>query len=136
MANNIQQVKRTKLFVGYSTLDRPKFQYKLYDIDLIKRDLLNQFMTPRGARVMLPNFGCIIWELLFEPFTNAVREEIVADAKRVVKSDPRVELVSVNVTSGQQSLIIQMLLNYVPFNVTDSLYVEFKRNTQNMNLLT
>ena len=37
-----------------------------------KSNLINLIMTRKGERVMQPEFGCDIWELLFEPISEDV----------------------------------------------------------------
>lgn len=55
-------------------------------------------MTAPGERVMRPNFGCRIWELMFEPI-NANTLGLMAEAVReaVARWEPRVVLESVRV---------------------------------------
>ena len=52
------------IFKGFSTIDKIRAPYSLFDQELIKRDLLNEFQTRRGERLMKPNFGSIIHDLL------------------------------------------------------------------------
>ena len=55
-------------------------------------------ITAPGERVMRPQFGCRIWELLFEPInanTLGLMSEAVRDA--VSQWEPRVDLEDVNV---------------------------------------
>lgn len=124
MANRLQ---RNKIFIGFSTVDQTVPSTRLYDIELVKRDLQNHFMTSLGERVMKPNFGSIIWDLLFEPFTETVRQQIIADVQRVIKSDPRVELINLNVTNEEYGITVEAVLQYQPFAVLDTLYVRYVR---------
>ncbi len=55
------------IFRGFSTVDKVKAPFALSDMDLVKRDLLNEFNNRKGERVMRQNFGCIVWELLMNP---------------------------------------------------------------------
>ena len=48
------------IFKGFSTVDKIRAPYSLFDQELIKRDLLNEFHTRKGERLMKPNFGSII----------------------------------------------------------------------------
>jgi len=51
------------IFKGFSTVNKVKAPYTLTDMALVKQDLLNEFNTRKGERVMRPNFGSIIWDL-------------------------------------------------------------------------
>ena len=67
-------------FIGFNTVGRLFPPFKLTDVDLVKRDLLNHFNTRRGERVMNPEFGTIIYDLLMDPqdpqTRNALLQEI------------------------------------------------------------
>ena len=52
---------------GLSTVDKVRAPYTLVDSALVKRDLLNTFYTKKGERLMRPNYGSIIWDLLMNP---------------------------------------------------------------------
>ena len=66
--------------------------------DDINASIRMVIITAPGERVMRPQFGCRIWELLFEPInanTLGLMSEAVRDA--VSQWEPRVELEDVNV---------------------------------------
>ena len=115
-------------FVGFSTnAVTNQSGWTLFDVELIKRDLLNEFMTPMGARLMLPTYGTIIWNLLFEPLTEAIQDEIREDAQRIVKHDTRVLWKSYTITQFQNGIRLDILLDFVPFDTVTTLSVEFDR---------
>ena len=131
MASNqsglVQQTRNTKrpYFVGFNTVGQPTPPYSLTNVDLIKRDLNNQFATPMGARVMLPTFGTRIYEYLFDPFDEYTKNTIIEDAVRVIQSEPRVELIGIDVYQEDQALNIIMNLLFKPESITDSMFVTF-----------
>ena len=120
-----KRVTRTPFFVGFNTVNQPNPPYSLTNLELVKRDILNHFATPMGSRVMLPSFGTRIFEYLFDPFDEYTRNAIIEDAVRVVGSDPRVELVSVDVFQEDQALNVIMVVLFKPESVTDNLFVTF-----------
>ena len=119
------QITRKPYFVGFSTVDHPSPPYSLTNIDLVKRDILNQFATPLGSRVMLPSFGTSIYEMLFDPFDEYTKNIIIEDAVRVVQSEPRVDLVSIDVYQEDQALNVIMVLLFKPESITDNMFVTF-----------
>ena len=90
-ANAVQQqvTKTNQFYVGFSTQNPSNTTSKLYDLDLITQDILNQFNTRKGERVMNPTFGSIIWDLLMEPMTPQTKEALNTDIMTICKSDPR-----------------------------------------------
>lgn len=131
MASNqrglVQQTRVTRrpYFVGFNTVGQPNPPYSLTNIDIVKRDILNQFSTPMGSRVMLPNFGTNIYNYLFDPFDEYTKGAIIEDAVRVVQSDPRVQFVSIDVYQSEQALTVALVLLFVPESITDNLFVSF-----------
>ena len=104
------------------------------DLDLIKRDLINHFYTRKGERVMRPDFGCIIWDLLFEPMTADVVTQIVDDATSIVQLDNRVQLQNINLVEQDHGIQLQMNLYYAPLNIVDEFQVAFdRRNVESTN---
>ena len=118
-------VNRKPYFIGFNTVNKPTPPYSLTNIELVKRDIYNQFATPLGSRVMLPGFGSRIYDYLFDPFDNYTKNAIIEDAVRVVSDDPRVELVSIDVYQKDQALNIALVLLFKPESVTDDLFVIF-----------
>lgn len=119
------RITRKPYFVGFNTVGQPTPPYSLTNIEIVKRDINNQFATPMGSRVMLPLFGTRIYEYLFDPFDEYTKNAIIEDAVRVVQSDPRVALVSIDVFQEDQALNIVMVLLFQPESVTDNMFVTF-----------
>ena len=69
------KIKQNQFYVGYSSVNNDSGITKLYDFDLIKQDIINHFHTRKGERVMNPTFGTIIWDVIFDPFTDDRSEE-------------------------------------------------------------
>lgn len=120
-----KRITRKPYFVGFNTVGQPNPPYSLTNIDIVKRDINNHFATPMGSRLMMPNFGTRIYEYLFDPFDEYVKNAIIEDAVRVVQSDPRVEIVSIDVFQEDQALTVVMVLLFKPESITDSMFVTF-----------
>lgn len=129
----VQRTTRKPYFVGFNTVDNLQPPYSLTNIELIKRDIMNHFSTRVGERVMLPNYGTRIYDMLFDPFDEYTKNAIIEDAVRVVKSEPRVELVSVNVYQQDQTLSVALSLLFKPESVTDNLFVTFSLKDKESN---
>jgi phage baseplate assembly protein W len=123
----------TKVFYGFSTLDTNSKQQSFADVALIERDLYNHFNTLPGERVMMPSYGCNIWNLLFEPYDDAVVQSVIAEATRVVNSDSRVVLQSITVKQFNQGILVQMQLFYQPYGVINSFSVTFDQAAVNLD---
>ena len=113
------------IFKGLNTVDQIRAPYTLTDVDLIKRDLLNEFYTKKGERVMRPNFGSIIWDLVMNPQDEFTEQEVREDIERIIAKHSRVELVDITVFSSDKSIRADITLNYVILDSTDVLYLEF-----------
>ena len=116
---------RKPYFVGFNTVGQPNPPYSLTNIELVKRDINNHFATPIGSRVMLPTFGTNIYNYLFDPFDEYTKNAIVEDAVRVIQSEPRVELVTIDVFQEDQALTVAMVLLFKPESITDNMFVTF-----------
>lgn len=119
------------LYRGFSTVGRYK-KFRITDIDLIKQDLLNHFNIRKGEKLMQPNFGTIIWSLLFEPMTDAVHQAIVEDVTQIVGYDPRTNLQNITITEYQNGIQIAIDLLYIPTNQETSLNLQFDANSQTL----
>lgn len=115
-------------YKGFSTVAGVKSN-QLYDIELIKQDLINHFYTRKGERVMNPNFGSIIWDMLYEPLDASNKDEIVEDCKIIIAKDPRVELKDLSVAEYGSGLRINIGINILPYNKTATMLLNFERET-------
>ncbi len=102
--------KTSHFYKGFSTIDPDNSNSRLYDFDLVKQDILNQFRTRKGERVMNPSFGSIIWDLLMEPLTDEVREALNQDIVEICNSDPRVIPTRLDVTEYDNGFILDITL--------------------------
>ena len=119
-----------KIYRGFSSNNPNARNGVLYDVDLIKQDIYNHFMTAKGERVMLPEFGSVIWNYLYEPLDEQTKEAIRLDAEDIVGQDPRVILESAQVDGFEHGIILNLKLMILPQNVSEQMAIEFNINTQ------
>lgn len=103
-------------FVGFSTVDRLQPSYTLTNIPLVKQNLMNSFMTRRGERLMEPELGSIIWEIIMEPLDEVSKDAIYEDVIRIVNQEPRARLVISNIIEQPNGIILEVTINYM--NIT------------------
>lgn len=117
-------------YKGFSSRENKK-NFKLNDIDLVKQDIINHFHIKKGEKLENPDFGTVIWDLLFEPMTNEVKELIAKDVEEIINYDPRVAVQSVTVDSTDQGIRIAADLLYLPFNLNEKITFDFDRENFN-----
>jgi len=117
-------------FIGFSTAGRIKPPYTLIDFDLVKVDLLNHFNTRKGERVMLPEFGTVIYDLLMDPLDDMTKDLLREDVIRIIKSDPRVEMVDLIITELEHVILLEVELLYLPNGVTETIAIQFNIELQ------
>lgn len=120
-------IKQSQFYVGYSSVNRESTTSKLYDFDLIKQDIINQFNTRKGERVMNPEFGTIIWDVIFEPFTDDIKQAVSYDVTRICNADPRAVPILINVNEQEYGMLLEVTLKYVGTDQTDSMKLQFDR---------
>lgn len=113
---------------GFSTIDQTK-KFRLVDLDLVKRDLLNHFQIRKGEKLMNPNFGSIIWSTLYEPLDEPTKKVILDDVKKIVSYDPRLAVDQVILQELDNGLQIQISLTYIPTNMTSVMNLTFDRDS-------
>ena len=114
-------------YKGFSTVNTNAVNGSLYDLALIKQDLINQFYIRKGEKLENPEFGTIIWDMLFEPLTDQVKALIVNDVTVIVNSDPRIKSIQTIVTQLEQGLQIELTLMYVPYNIQETMQLTFDK---------
>lgn len=105
-----QATKTNHFYKGFSSVDDANTGSRLYDLDLIKQDIINHFNTKKGSRVMNPTFGSAIWDLLMEPLTEIVREQLTDDITKICTSDPRVTPTQLDLTEYDNGYILEITL--------------------------
>lgn len=114
-------------YIGFSTVDQLSAPWDLQDVELVKRDLLNALLTRQGERVMRPSFGTRIFDILMDPFDEITRSAIVEDVQRVVRGDPRVQIVDLEVAELDQTIRVGAVLQFVPQQVQEQLFIEYQK---------
>jgi phage baseplate assembly protein W len=119
-------------YKGFSS-NETKNNFKLYDIELVKRDLMNHFYIRKGEKLENPNFGTIIWDMLFENFTSEVRRLITEDVEQIINYDPRVKVNALTIDSTDQGIRIQADVVYLPFNINERMTFDFDKTNNIVN---
>lgn len=111
---------------GFSSREYKK-NYKLYDYELIKQDIINHFHIRKGEKLENPSFGTIIWDVLFEQFTQEVKQAIANNVEEIINYDTRVKVQEVIIDTTEQGMRIEAALLYLPQNYTDVLIMNFDK---------
>jgi phage baseplate assembly protein W len=122
----VSENQGTFTYKGFSSKETGK-NYKLYDIDLVKQDLLNHFYIRKGEKLENPAFGTVIWDMLFEQFTEDVKNIIAKDVEDIINYDPRIAVNEVQIDSTDQGIRIQADVVYIPFNVNERMTFNFDK---------
>jgi phage baseplate assembly protein W len=113
-------------YVGYSTIGSLTTSRTLVDKEIALRDLLNHFYTRKGERVMNPEFGCIAWDLLFEPLDKITEGELKRDVERIISTDPRWTLQSVFMNKPtDHSISVRANIIYNDTGTAEELFLDF-----------
>lgn len=119
------------MYRGFSTIGQSK-KFRATDAALIKQDIINHFNIRKGEKLMNPEFGTIIWGLMFEPLTNDVKQALVADVNTILSYDPRVAVSNVTVNEQEHGLQIIVDLTYINNNQSDLLLMNFNKESQKL----
>jgi phage baseplate assembly protein W len=119
----------SKQYRGISTVDPDRASFKLYDISLIKQDIINHFHIRQGEKLENPTFGTIIWDILFEPLTDSLRDAIIQNVTDIVNYDPRVSVDSVVVDTFESGIQIDCSLTYLPYNISETMRLRFDQSS-------
>lgn len=117
-------------FKGFNTVGNDFGNYVLTDFELVKRDLLNHFSIRKGEKLENPEFGTIIWDMIFDPLDATSRQAISDDVEKIARSDPRIEILSVTVSDFEHGIQLEMDLRLVPLNQVEKLELTFDTRTK------
>jgi hypothetical protein len=123
-----QPVKTAQFYMGFSSQNPANTTSRLYDFDLIKQDILNQFNTRKGERVMNPEFGSIIWDVLMEPLTDQITQALNKDITTICNSDPRVIPTQINIKEFQSGYLIEITLQLTGTDQSSNMILTFDQN--------
>lgn len=118
-------VPGSKTYKGFSTVSNASKSFALYDLALIKQDIINHFHIRQGERLENPTFGTIIWDILFEPLTEEIKQLVVKNVEDIINYDPRVQAEQVIVTAYESGIQIECSLSYQPYNIQEALTFRF-----------
>lgn len=120
-----QTIPGTKTYKGFSTISNDSKSFALYDLALIKQDIINHFHIRQGERLENPTFGTIIWDILFEPLTDELKNLITKNIEAIINYDPRVRSDQIIVTTYESGIQIECVLTYLPYNISEALQFKF-----------
>lgn len=114
-------------FIGFGSYETGPMKI-LQDNELIKKDLLNHFMTRKGERVMDMNYGFIGWDLIFELKQPGYKNALESDARRIIGTEPRVKEKSITVIEEENGYTIKIELYFVMTETVDAIELIFKNS--------
>lgn len=128
-----QNVPGTKTYKGFSTISPDAASFALYDLALIKQDILNHFHIRQGEKLNDPTFGTVIWDILFEPLTEELKALVAKNVEDIINYDPRVRADQVIITQYDSGLQIECRLTYLPYYIQESIQLKFDQANGLMN---
>jgi len=128
-----ESIPGSRTYRGISTVNDGNSSKVLYDLALIKQDILNHFHIRQGEKLSDPEFGTIIWDILFEPLTEPIKDAIVNNVSKIVNYDPRVNVNNVIVDQYESGIQVECNLVYLPYNISETLRMRFDENAGFLN---
>ena len=77
---------------------------------------------------MNPLFGSIIWDVLMEPMTPAIREALNKDITTICNSDPRVSAQNIKLTEYPTGYILEATLVLIGSDQSTTMTLSFDQN--------
>ena len=116
------------LYKGFSTFNRTK-RFSVGDYEIVKQDLFNHFNIRKGEKLMNPNFGTMIWDMIFEPFTSEIKEAITEEVRLICSHDPRLVLEQVVVDEYEHGINLSIAVRFLATNEIDKMTLAFNRES-------
>jgi len=123
--NKTESVPESRAYRGISTVNPDATNWVLYDIAIIKQDIINHFHIRQGEKLSNPEFGTIIWDILFEPLTPRLQDAIIKNVSAIINYDPRVNVDNITVDSYESGIQVECTLTYLPYNISESMRMKF-----------
>jgi len=110
------------VYKGYSSFEfLANKSFRLNDVELVKLDLLNHIFTRRGERVMMPTFGTLIPDLVFEPLDEETIDILDEELNTVFDYDPRVEIIKLAIEPNfdTSTVTVGATIRYLELNTVE-----------------
>ena len=118
-------VATSRAYRGLSTVDPANRSNVLYDIALIKQDIINHFHIRQGEKLENPEFGTIVWDVIYEPLTEQLKTVIAQNVTEIVNADPRVSVDAIVIEQYESGIIVDCTLSYLPYNISEQMRLTF-----------
>jgi len=128
---NISQNKADKRpassakYRSISTVNPSNDSFNLYDLAVIKQDIINHFHIRQGEKLENPEFGTIIWDVLFDPLTESLKSAITENVQNILKYDPRVTIDNIIVDEYESGIQIECVLIYLDYSIAETMRLQF-----------
>ena len=106
-----QAPKTSQFYVGFSSIDIANTNSK--------------FNTRKGERVMNPEFGSYIWDIIMEPMTSEIQNVLENDITTICNSDPRVVPTEIKISDFNAGYLIEITLQLVGTDQSANLILNF-----------
>ena len=87
--------------------------------------LINHFHIRQGEKLSNPEFGTIIWDALFEPLTEQLKDAIASNVQTIINDDPRTNAEGIIVDEYEKGIQVECTLTYLPYNISETLRLTF-----------
>lgn len=118
-------------FVGFSTNTQLR-SFTLRNVELVKRNLLNELYTRKGERAMMPDFGSGLQDLVMETYSPDIELAIEDEIVNAINNEPRLELNNIEIIVQDHLIEIQVSVVYVPGSIAEVLFLEFNRESNSV----
>jgi|SRR6056300_281058 len=124
-ADTSRESLTSRNYRGLSTVNPSSNTTALYDLALIKQDIINHLHIRQGEKLENPEFGTIVWDLLHEPLTDQLKDLLIENVQQVINYDPRVNVDQVIIETYETGIQIECEITYLEYNVVESMRFAF-----------
>lgn len=122
---------KNRTYQGFTTVQNDCLR-TIYDVELVKQDLLNVFNTSKNECITDPTKGSIIWDMLFEAATQENMNIMKNDTIKIFQSETRVTVINFNIvqaeSNGMIGYVLTAQLQFNGLGVSDNFTVNFLSN--------
>ena len=123
-----QRPASSSAYRSISTVNEENDGFRLYDLAVVKQDIINHFHIRQGEKLENPEFGTIIWDVLFDPLTESLKQAIIDNVQDIIDYDPRVAADQVIVNEYESGLQIECTLIYLDYSIAETMRLQFDQD--------